>query len=289
MTDTRIRDIFAALSPDPEKLRKLEGMPDPQTRYVIAITPRSGSSYLCDLIRQCRSMGGPGEMISPNHIQKVAGNIPGTTPDEFLRNVFRARRSPQSISGIKASWFQFRLFTAAMAAPEVLHDMKYIYLYRRNIEEQAVSLYRATATSVFHTNIQHAEDRWKALAELPYDHGQIQFWLRHIQAQEVGWEHYFLRHQIIPLTLAYEDIERNVALVLRRIAAYLGAPAPSLDVAPETSVFKKLGDRQSVEWACRYRLEADAQARTAAAAGNAEPGPVGAEPPPAAPPAAPAP
>ena len=57
-----------------------------------------------------------------------------------------------------------------------------------------------------------------------------------------------------------------LAAVVHRLATYIGRPRASREVAPEESVFRKLGNRTSVEWTARFNLEHDAQLRAAQAA-----------------------
>jgi len=255
MSETSIEKIFAELEPNEARLRKLESLPDPEIRFIIAITPRSGSSYLCDVMQMCKRLGSPGEFLQSAFIPKIAQSIPGRTPDEYMRNLFRVRRTPNDVAGLKASWFQFRMFHAALADRSVVRKFCYIYLIRKDSSEQAVSLYRATATQVFHTNIEHSAEKWNALTELQYDYDKIDHWHRHILAQERGWEAFFLRNRITPLTITYEDITHDIQFVLKRVAHHLGVNLPAQPVASDTSVFRKLGSRENLVWACRYRLE----------------------------------
>ncbi|NIV10795.1 MAG: hypothetical protein GWN62_05760, partial [Aliifodinibius sp.] len=62
------------------------------------------------------------------------------------------------------------------------------YLTRRNLAAQAVSLYKATASNVFHTNIKHEREALHKLEMLEYDFKKIQRWYWHIALQEQGWK-----------------------------------------------------------------------------------------------------
>jgi LPS sulfotransferase NodH len=272
MPTQTVQQIFdAPVIENRERHEKLIATADPAIRYVIAMTPRSGSSHLCDVLKNGKLFGKPNEMLSREFIPKILTNIPASTTDQYLDHVFRATASSNGISGIKCSWFQFREFRDHMKAPENLLKLKFIYLIRRDSALQAVSLYRATQTNVFHTNVKHTPEALAKLEKLGYDYAQIKFWHAHILKQEEGWKAWFAEQKIFPLCLHYEDIDENVTAVCNRIAHYIGRPLASRMLAPEASVFRKLGSRTSLEWACRFSLELDAEERAK------EPAPAGAE------------
>jgi trehalose 2-sulfotransferase len=263
MAQNPVKSIFASVKNDATKLERLQQAEDPSVRYIIAITPRSGSSHLCDVLKSGKYLGRPGEMLSRDFIPNILKNVPARTPDEYFSHVFRALRSPTGISGIKCSWFQFQDFRSAMAHPEVADSFRYIYLTRRDLTAQAVSLYRATQTKVFHTNIEHSTESLTKLDELPYDYEQIKFWRAHIESQECGWQKFFVEKNIFPLCIHYEDVDADVTAVAQRIAAYINRPRAAREVKPETSAFRKISSRKSVEWTARFDLELDAQLRIA--------------------------
>jgi LPS sulfotransferase NodH len=117
---------------------------------------------------------------------------------------------------------------------------------------QSISLYKATETEVFHTNIDHDEDSLKALKALTYDFNEIEKWRKHIVRQEQGWESYFYKNRIFPLNVFYEDIEHDVLQVMRRIATYIGVIPENVSMPKEESVFRKVRDQRNIEWAQRF-------------------------------------
>lgn len=251
----KIPTLFTTLVADPAKLAEIEAMPEPRRRYLIAITPRSGSSYLCDVMTKAKLFGAPGEALAQEFIPNIAKRIPGRTPDEYLRNFIRAKASRNGVAGIKASWFQFNNFVESMANREYLAGFKFIYLTRRDLASQAVSLYKATATSVFHTNIKHRKEALKKLTALEYDFHEIEKWYDHIVCQERGWQAYFLEHRIFPLCVSYEDIDEDALGVMRRIASYIGVRPGKVVLPEDASVFKKVSDIRNQKWARRFILE----------------------------------
>ncbi len=249
-----IHQIFSNPAVDHDRLKQIAALPEPRSRFLLAITPRSGSSYLCDVMAKIKLFGVPGEILNQEFIPKIIQRIPGNTPEEYLRNVMRFRRTKNGISGLKASWFQFRNFIEAMSDHSYLEGFKYIYLTRRDLAAQAVSLYKATETSVFHTNIQHSEEAVTKLLSLEYDYEKIKGWYTHIDKQEKGWQAYFDENHISSLCLTYEEIDKDIFAVLKRIAAFIGVDPNNVKMPEESSVFEKIRDHRNIEWAHRFSM-----------------------------------
>jgi LPS sulfotransferase NodH len=251
----KIPEIFQNPVIDLTRLNYLKEQNDPKSRYFIAITPRSGSSYLCDLMSQINRFGNPHELINQDNMPRFMKDSPGRNPDEYIRNVLRDRQTENGVSGLKASWFQFENFTGYMNNLRYLSEFKYIYLTRGNLAAQAVSLYKATSTGVFHTDTTHPQEALAKLDALEYDYESIKYWYDHIVAQEKGWQNYFYENRIYPLCISYEDIEENALKVLQRIATYIGVEANTIYIPINNSVYKKISDIRNAQWTRRFSIE----------------------------------
>ncbi|PPD47159.1 MAG: hypothetical protein CTY16_08005 [Methylobacter sp.] len=252
-----IADIFAHPDLNKPLLQELEKVPDPRSRYLIAITPRSGSTYLCDAIKNTKRMGRPQELLSANAIaNRITKNMPGRTPEEYLRNGLRVTKSTQhDVSGLKASWFQFELFLQALGDPGYLQGFKYIYLTRHDLAAQAVSLYKATSSDIFHSHIQHTDEALAKLEALEYDYEAIKYWYDHIVVQEEGWRRYFSGQGISPYCISYEELEADIGSVLKAIAEIVSVDPQSIRLPEQVSELKKLRDGRSSQWTQRFQTE----------------------------------
>lgn len=252
---TAIKKIFANQEINEKRLKQVEALVDPITKYIIAITPRSGSSHLCDVLKNTQALGRPGELLPKEFIPNILKRAPARTPDDYLQNVLKVLQSDNGVSGLKASWFQFNTFCQDLENPSILRQFKYIYLTRKDTAAQAVSLYAATESSVFHTNKSHADEAIEKLEKLQYDFEKIAFWHHHISVQEEGWMRFFAT-DILPLHISYEEIDNDVASVGKQIAAYLGVKDARIDAMKNDSIFNKIGDSRNTEWTQRYLSEA---------------------------------
>lgn len=251
----KIRQVFESVQLNAERLQRLDALPDPRSRYVIAMTPRSGSSYLCDMMTRTRRLGSPREYLVVERMPRLLENLPARNPAEFLRNLYRRHKTENGVAGLKASWFQFAMFLQALDSEDILDGVRYIYLTRRDLAAQAVSLYKATESKVFHTNVTHESAALERLQNLDYDFDKIDKWYKHISAQEEGWERFFYERKITPLCLTYEQIESDVLQSMRRFGQFVGVVPGNISVDEANSAFQRVGDDRNLEWACRYRLE----------------------------------
>lgn len=232
----------------------LADLPDPAVKYLIAFTPRSGSSYLCDTLERCRTVGIPREILNKDLMPIVAEMIPGRDPHEYVTNVLRTRMSSEGVSGLKATWLQFAEFNSVIGNEDYWRDYRFIYLTRRDAAAQAVSLYKAVKSGVFHTNVTPNEEAVARLRNLDYSYNEIHAWYQHILEQERGWESYFTSRAISPLRISYEDITIQLPQVINSIMSLLGVTMTApLDA--ESSVFRKVGDSRNDEWAIRFSEE----------------------------------
>ena len=199
-------------------------------------------------------MGSPDEFLPPVFMKKILNNIPAKNSDEYLRNVLRKTQSSNCVSGLKTSWFQFRDFYKTMNDPSPLNHFKYVYLYRRDVAQQAVSLYKATETNLFHTNKEHSSDTLEKVKNVNYDFEKINEWKKHIEVQELGWRNFFQENKIYPLMISYEEIDADAGGCINSIASYLDIATPS-DYKIPTTVFEKLRDRTSLEYSCQFKLD----------------------------------
>lgn len=238
-----------------ERLTQLDCQIEPRRRYLVAMTPRSGSSYLCHVMEKTKRLGVPGEYLNKDFIPEILKTIPGRTSSEYFRNVEKEKKSQNGVYGLKASWFQFESFYRSLNDVSCLAKYRYIYLTRRNLAAQAVSLYKATETNIFHTNIKHDEGNRRALDKLEYDFVKINQWYEHIVMQERGWRNYFLEHKISPCYVTYEEIDEDIGSVVKRIAQFVGVNPDKVSLPAAPSIFTKVSDARNLDWACRFMLE----------------------------------
>ncbi len=240
-----------------ELLNQIELLPNPSIKYILAITPRSGSSFFADVLSKTKVLGIPREFLSQGILHHLSNKVPARTPDEYLKNVVKVWQTRNKVCGIKASWFQFRNLYDILDNKAIISEYRYIYLTRSNLELQAVSLYKATESNLFHSIAKHKQESLEKLNKLEYDFEKINYWYQHIVVQEQGWEDFFSLNDIQPLCITYEDIESNWRFLVKQVGIFVGLKKLGLnkieqclsEIQPR---FEKIGDEKNIEWANRF-------------------------------------
>jgi trehalose 2-sulfotransferase len=243
--------------------------------YIICTTPRSGSTLLCDLLRETTVAGNPQSYFRPegihdwaDHFGIVTDNWPGELSfDRPFLDAVRAYGSGQSeIFGMRLMWENFaalivrlrqllpeihghaELLHAAFQAPMCIH------LSRRDKVAQAVSLLRAEQTGLWHLNADGTERQRVGDGATPsYDDGRLSILVSQLEANDEAWADWFDRNGIAPFKVDYENLSSDPNSVVSGILSSLGLDAAKADVVtPSTG---RLADEQNLDWAARYRAK----------------------------------
>jgi LPS sulfotransferase NodH len=221
----------------------------PAHRYVILCTPRSGSYYLCGLL-ESSGLGAPREHLR----QSVAElcRLGHLDLVEYLENLAQCA----AVNG----WFGTKMIShhlfdsfARGLAPDALVDhakaagYKTIYLVREDKVRQAVSNWFARATDVW---FQARDDR-AALPRPDYDFAALEESYGFLRQQE-QWMAAVASYMPQPLTVVYEELDREPARVLARVLAHLGADAGTLRLEAST---RRQRDALSESYAQRFAAE----------------------------------
>jgi len=221
---------------------------EPKFTYMIATTPRSGSTLFCTHLWRTGQLGAPMEYTNIRQRQWVVKNLGGDDLSKYWREIRRRRTSPNGVFGFKC--FTPDLEHIASACPELLaeiHSDAVIFLRRRDRVAQAVSYARALTTEVWFSDVP------EPLVE--YDHKAIsdaEYW---IARQEAQWEILFAKTDAKPIVVYYEDFLKDPAATIADIAGRMGIPfdpaAPQLPIPG----FEKQASGLSKDWIARYRAE----------------------------------
>jgi trehalose 2-sulfotransferase len=212
--------------------------------YLLCMTPRSGSSFLSDILGQTGSVG-----IAKEHFP--------TSPEDplpswlarcaSLNDAFRILQedAPSGYFGIKGGLFQmFPLISEGVfAGPKSI--FKHLYLTRRDRVGQAISLARAVKTNEWHSSDAPAPD-----PDLSFE--DVLFYLRYLRTMEADWETVFSALQLDPLHLYYEDLITEPASAFERIRQHLDVQW-KIFPADIVSVHRSLSQRHDPGWQQKLR------------------------------------
>jgi len=246
--------------------------------YVVAATPRSGSTLLCALLAGTGVAGTPEESFEhlwrtglprqpreyfigvddPAVLALLAPTDPGAVDrsDPFPPALERGT-TPNGVFGTKLMWTHLLDLAERLDQPagpallaERLPELRYVHVSRGDKVAQAVSLWRAVQTRAWRSGDVKEE------GEAVYHGPAIAHLVAQLTEQDEAWRAWFESNDIEPLTIAYEalagDAHANVSAVLEHIGA---GPAE----IPEPPL-RRQGDDRSARWVERFRAEQEAVA-----------------------------
>jgi len=240
--------------------------------YVIATSPRTGSTLLSEAMSSIGHAGQPDEYFDlvPRHQQYWKERFAIAESDCYLDRVVEASRSANGMFGFKLHWHQLptlrtRLIESIPSPEEPDHrdvldllrqrfpGIRFVWLRRRNKVAQAISYYRAAKSTVWRSWNDQRRPRNEHPAEVVYDRAAISNFLRSVREMDESWRRVFMARKIPALVVLYEDFVERYEPTVRGIARFLGLPADEVIVPPPALI--RMADAVSAEWEQRFRAE----------------------------------
>lgn len=240
--------------------------------YILCGTPRTGSTLLCDLLKQTGVAGRPDSYYRlpsiPDFVQRF-GIEPGEGLDferRYLAATIREGTADTGVFGLRVhalSLFDL-LGRLAMLFPAEPTDRAridaafgttlYIRLRRHDKLAQAISRVKAEQSGLWHRHADGAErERVKPHEAPTYDASRLAASIGETLEHEAMFDAWAAGQGITPFDVRYEDLSADPGATLIRILTALGRdPA---DAARAEVKSAKLADAASLQWAERYRAE----------------------------------
>lgn len=211
--------------------------------YVVASIPRTGSHFLCDLLRQCCDLGSPFEYLNKGRRQQWLDSASAENPGQMLNLLAQRRTSPSGWFGCKTHWRDFEDGLTDPGVAAFLANPHYIHIRRRDRLAQAISYVIAGQTK-----------SWRSfqppMREAVYDRTAIDGALAEIAWQENCWREFFTAQKIEPLTIDYEALDVCPRQCIDAIRHYLDMPRR--DIGPSSTVVKRQAIKRNDEWRTLY-------------------------------------
>jgi trehalose 2-sulfotransferase len=250
--------------------------------YLVCATPRSGSTLLCEMLRDTGLAGRPLEHFEvlrhsslPRQPHEYFGEVdldgldellpeprPGVPsqepPDAWRARILSDGRGENGVWGGKLMWGHVDdLVTRARQLPgladadleQVLRALldrpQLILVTRRDKVAQAVSLWRAVQTQSWRADDAEKHD------DPVYEFAAIDHLVSQLESDERSWKEWFAQNDQQPFVVTYEQLEAAPAETVSTVLHALGLPDTGVSV-PRLS---RQRDELSEAWAERYRRE----------------------------------
>jgi LPS sulfotransferase NodH len=240
--------------------------------YVIASTPRSGSSLLAAGLVATGVAGRPEEYFTPDHITayKADLNLPSDCSwPEYLDKAMAFAATDNGVRGVKIHWRHVVSLAHALGFrgdPGLVLDALFpaavfVNIVRADRRAQALSLFRAEATGEWFRSSGSLRTArpWGLYLGRPAAGGavdltgvaptyeQVAATERSLAAEQAAWADYFGARRAEVLTVRYEDLDANYRGEIARVLQFLGAdpaPAARLPMPP----LERQADHVSQHW-----------------------------------------
>lgn len=222
----------------------------PATSYLVCTTPRSGSTYLCRLLRGPRDMGRPDEHLAEgrNTAARKAGGA------AWMEAILRDGRTANGVFGVKLFPPHHQaLLQAGIKAEDWLPGLRYVLLRRRDLLGQAISFAIALQTDQWVSWLGPERPR-----EPQYDAALIARLFDRVVEWEGYWRRYFALTAVTPLELDYEEVQQRPSQAVAAIRAHLGLPAaPQAEPSEPHLPTRMQRTSRNDEWRQRFLADLD--------------------------------
>ena len=229
----------------------------PRISYAILTTPRSGSTYLCELLNSTKIAGNPRE-----HLRLAVQELSLYCNFNYLNllnNLMTYSVSSNGVFGTKLiSHFLFELKQTELDFNQIFQSVdKFILLVRKDKVAQAVSLLIAQKTEIWHLhNNGENTDYQSKLENIEISDAlldDVEQKYDFINKQEARLKKLLANNQIEPLTVVYEDILDNAELQINRILDFLAIAKPESKEIKINSGIKRMPSSTSQKIIQQYQ------------------------------------
>ena len=240
----------------------------PPRTYVIASTPRSGSTLLCRLLWASGRAGAPKEYLNPMQLRDwevrfgerrrdrafaraLRGPLVGIgmarrgwDPARIAAHLerVRARRSSGGWFGLKLHHHHRIRWFAEAGLPTMLGDVTWIRIQREDRLRQAVSWSRAEQTGQWAS--------WqRPLLPPVYSRRRIEARRKDLDEAERSWDAHLQGEDV--LDVRYEALAAAPQQTMRRVLHWLGVPDAAAVTVPEPDLHRQ-ADAITEQWLARF-------------------------------------
>ncbi|WP_152360110.1 Stf0 family sulfotransferase [Microlunatus speluncae] len=254
-------DAGRLLEASPARLRGVGGDPAaifaPARRKVgMLFTSRSGTTFFVDILNRSGVFGGIREHLNGYRQRTGAKKYKSASMADYLTETVRRYSSPAGVFGFKGTAEALLPLAQVGELPENARQWSWITVRRDDIVAQAVSLFRAKATGVW-----HSVGKLSGKPPMPpYDFVGIEKQIELIQRKQGHIERFIAHHDLTPLRLVYEDFKDDPTDALKAVFHHVDLiPPANLAELVAEGEFTIMADDQSQHYADRFRAESTYQ------------------------------
>jgi trehalose 2-sulfotransferase len=221
---------------------------DPTNRgYAICTSGRSGSNLLCQYLSSTGMLGNPLEYFNGSGRRLLGYPEYPDEPSRQIDWILTEGATPNGIYGLKVFPAQAEHVEKSVRWTELLPDLKFVLLKRRDILGQALSAVRALQTEQWRASM-------PARGPAIYDGAQIYERLQFAVRDYARWDIFFARQAVAPTIIVYEDLLADPQAAVDQVADLFGLRGQAC-VASERIDLTMQRDAVTEEWRARFLAE----------------------------------
>lgn len=219
----------------------------PNTTYMLACSPRSGSTFLGLELWRTGLLGAPLEYLNLPHPSGIFDRLGGGDPVKYWSELQRRRSSPNGVFGFKMFFNDYARI--AHVYPKILPLIQpdhVVFLVRKDKVAQAVSHAKATLSDAwFHEN--DVEPR-----PISYEFSLINEFYEEAVRQHRAWNSLFALTGCQPILIYYEDLAEGVQKTIAKITSKIGIPVDDIKSLDNILRINKQSDQINIKWKTRF-------------------------------------
>jgi LPS sulfotransferase NodH len=197
----------------------------PTMRYAICSTPRSGSHFVGQIMKNTGVFGCPLEYFNPDNLPTWRQRARDEGCESIIQFLETKRTGANGRLGIKLHRTHLPAAIAEIGLEALQRDWKFILLRRKDILGQALSWSMAAQTDAWMSGL-------SAKKEAVYDRTSIMRYIKLASNHTASWQQFLAERGLVPLEVVYEDVAANPVAALVTISDFLSTPLPhDLDLA----------------------------------------------------------
>ncbi|MFD2167324.1 Stf0 family sulfotransferase [Thalassotalea euphylliae] len=226
------------------------GTVEPSKTLVIASTGRSGSHMLGHALHQTGKFGFPLEYANPANLEKWRSLLGVSDVADVMTQLKRRRTSSNGVFGIKVHYPHIEQFNGFANLLDTFPEPYFVFLSRKDLLKQAVSLSIARQTGVW---ISGQESNG---VEPKYDFHQIDGCLKETIRHNASWKYKLSISGAKYMELDFDKVRMDLKHAIHQIAQFMEVELKESDI-PVEQVTRKQGNNLNKEWESRFLRECD--------------------------------
>ena len=179
--------------------------------YAICTSGRSGSNLLCQYLSSTGMLGNPLEYFNGAGRRQFGQPDYPDDPSRQIDWILTAGATPNGIYGVKIFPAQFDQVDKAIRWTDMLPNLAFVLLRRRDLLGQAISAVHAAQTGQWRSTM-------AAQGPAKYDGAQIYQRLQGAVRDYARWDIFFARKGVELTTIVYEDLLKDPQSVVDQVA-----------------------------------------------------------------------